>query len=305
MLKSISIRNYGSNRRLDIDLDEQITCLTGESYTGKSWAIRALKWVSLNRPAGISFIRWGSKRSIVTVTTDKHSIARKRSKAENAYVVDGTPLHAFGNNVPSKVQKILNLSDLNFQTQQEMPHGVGPLFWFALGPGEVAKRLNKIVNLDLIDRTLGNLSKLVHRGKVERDVCRERRKEARDKAEELAFVEEMAMEWEEVSLAIADTKAIRDDMDALEGLLQEVLRQKLTIDGDRSHIQQADRELAKLEILREAIVEIQQEDKDLSFALDEIMQLEQDRKESLEERMYAADDYAKATKGRCPLCGRK
>jgi len=305
VIKTLFIRNYGSNRKMDIDLDKRITCLTGESYTGKSWAVRAVKWIALNRPSGISFIRWGSKSAVVIIETDKSDVSRRRSKTDNVYIVDGTPLKAFGNDVPDKVRKILNLSDLNFQTQQEMPHGAGPLFWFALSPGEVAKRLNKIVNLDLIDRTLGNLSKLVHRAKVELDVCRERRSEARAKAESLAFVDSMVVEWEEVKVVDGKAAALENETHALDCLIQDITQQKQTVNGAKVHLRQADMDLSELEALREAIIEIRQEEKDLSQVLDEIEQLESSLIEDRKELSWAEQNYAKAMKGRCPLCGRK
>jgi len=305
VIKTLFIRNYGSNRKMDIDLDKRITCLTGESYTGKSWAVRAVKWIALNRPSGISFIRWGSKSAVVIIETDKSDVSRRRSKTDNVYIVDGTPLKAFGNDVPDKVRKILNLSDLNFQTQQEMPHGAGPLFWFALSPGEVAKRLNKIVNLDLIDRTLGNLSKLVHRAKVELDVCRERRSEARAKAESLAFVDAMEEEWREVKVADDRVTKLENETHALDCLIQDITQQKQMVNEAKVHLRQADMDLSELEALREAIIEIRQEEKDLSQVLDEIEQLESSLIEDRKELSWAEQNYAKAMKGRCPLCGRK
>ena len=305
MIRTLSIRNHGSNHKIDIDLDERITCLTGESYTGKSWVVRAVKWLALNRPAGTSFIRWGTKRSTVSAGTDKHTVTRRRSKTENIYIVDGTSLKAFGNNVPAKVQKILNLSDLNFQTQQEMPHGAGPLFWFALSPGEVAKRLNKIVNLDLIDRTLGNLGKAVHRSKVELDICRDRRKEARERAEELSFVDEMVQEWEEIKDIQEQIRKVKHDYRALEEALLHVIWDQKEVKKTRQVSNEIIPELEHLEALRAEIIREWEQYQELAHMIGNIERGEKARAEALEELTHAQSDYVKAMKGRCPLCGRK
>lgn len=305
MISKLSIRNFGTNRRLDIDLDRRITCLTGESYTGKSWAVRAVRWVSQNRPSGTSFIRWGSKKSVVTIQVGKHTISRRRGKAENSYHYDGRPLKAFGNNVPDLVQKALNLSDLNFQTQQEVPYGSGPLFWLALSPGEVARRLNRIVNLDLIDKTLGNLGKAVHRAKVELDVCRDRRDEARRQAESLFFVREMVEEWEGVKEASAKTEKLDKQVEDLGTLLDEIAQQQSIVDAGKSRLEHADKDLSELEALREAIIRMDKDCDALSDVLDEIERLEREKAEALDELKRAKDEYDEAMKGRCPLCGRK
>jgi DNA repair ATPase RecN len=305
MLKSLSIRNFRSNKRLDIDIDPHVTCITGESYRGKSNAVRAIKWVALNRPSGTRFIRWGSKQCVVTIDTEKCKVVRKRGKSVNSYEVNGHPLKAFGNNVPDKIQRTLNLSEINFQIQQEMPHGDGPLFWFALTPGQVSKRLNAIVNLDVIDRTLGNLQTVVHKAKSTLDVCQERRKKAKEQAESLTFVEEMAGEWEEVKQAVERSEALDRETDELEALLTDISHQQRILQATKRHMDDADKDLRELESLWDTIIGMSKRHGELFLLLGEIRRLKREHAEACLDVLQAKKEYEEALGDRCPLCGSK
>jgi DNA repair ATPase RecN len=305
MISKLSIRNYKSNRRLDIILDPHVTTIVGESYQGKSNVIRGFKWVALNRPAGTHFIRWGSRQCLIRVDVDKHKIVRRRTKKDNVYLVDGHPLRAFGNDVPVSVGKILNLSTLNFQTQQEIPHGEGPLFWFALSPGQVSKRLNRIVNLEVIDRTLSNLQSASRQAHTSLEVCRERKDEAEKKAETLSFVDRMDRDWQEVRKVINKSEALQSLIDSLEEVLQEAIKQKTLIKASRFHLGESDGELREIEVLRKEIIRLDKEHDELLLLMGEIGRLEQNMENEL---IYLAEDekkYKALMKGRCPLCGRK
>jgi len=109
----------------------------------------------LNKPAGTSFISWGTDKAKVRLSVDDGKrIIRIRSKNTNIYRFGGKkkPYVAFGNDVPKDIAKILNLSEINFQSQHSAP------FWFCETAGEVSRQLNSIVNLELIDSTLTNIA---------------------------------------------------------------------------------------------------------------------------------------------------
>ncbi len=305
MISKLSIRDFGSNHKLDIELDPHVTCLTGESYTGKSWVLRALRWLCLNRPSGTQFIRWGSKKAVVEIQVGKHTIKRVRSKKENVYYLDGHKLEAFGNNVPALIGKILNVADLNFQLQQEMPHGDGPLFWFALTPGQVSKRLNAIVNLDVIDRTLGNLQSGVHKAKAVLDVSRQRKEQAKEQVKDLAFVKEMTCDWEQVKRTSLEAKEADDKQDRLGYLLNEVIKGQLTVDAMNFHVGEADKELSQLEALRDTIIKLDRRSRNLKSLLDDVEHLKRERAEALEDVEEAEKVYKKALGNRCPFTGKQ
>lgn len=132
-----------------------MTTIVGPSDAGKSAIVRALRLAALNRPNGALFVRHGTKACEVTVTTDKGTVVRKKGKGVNSYTVDGKVYAAFGNGVPAEVETVLNLSPDNFQRQLDLH------FWFADSGGQVSRKLNEIVNLDLIDKSLAKAASAV------------------------------------------------------------------------------------------------------------------------------------------------
>jgi hypothetical protein len=87
---------------------------------------------------------------------DNKYVSRKKSKYDNSYTISGgMELKALVHSVPDVVTNILNMGSINLQAQMDAP------FLLADSPGEVAKILNKIVNLEEIDRALFNASKKI------------------------------------------------------------------------------------------------------------------------------------------------
>ena len=149
MIRHIELRNFQKWKSLVLDLDPQITVLVGPTDVGKSAVIRALRWLCLNRPGGEEFRRFGSKLTKVRVTLlDGTTVQRIRSNTRNEYWVDDKVFRAFGTSVPVPVQEALGLTDSNFQSQMDS------VFWFSLGPGQLSREINDVVDLSAMDTAL-------------------------------------------------------------------------------------------------------------------------------------------------------
>ena len=223
-LERLKLKDFQRLRLFEVELDPLVTCLVGPSGSGKSAVLRGLRWIVLNRPSGDAFIRHGKKASRGELTVDGKRIVRKKGKGENKYalesvdqeggrkgnnevvgcpeageetdrlgdnrgLLDRGPGHgtyrAFGNDPPQAIQKILDVSEDSWQRQLDSP------FWFCLTPGQVAKEINRIVDLEVIDRTLGKLAAGSRRAKAELEVGRQRYLDAKAKRKGLAWVERM------------------------------------------------------------------------------------------------------------------
>lgn len=120
---------------------------------------------------------------------------------------------------------LLNLdSGLNFQRQHDAP------FWFSLTPGEVARELNKVVNLELIDRTLANAASEVRRIKAVINVSKERLDKSRKEADRLAWVKEADEALKEVEAKEAELTENRQKGAALASILQDLGKIQKRID---------------------------------------------------------------------------
>ncbi|MFH1609681.1 MAG: AAA family ATPase, partial [Candidatus Bipolaricaulota bacterium] len=192
MIERLQISDFQCHERLRVDFDPRITTVIGDSDVGKSAVLRALRWLVLNKPRGDGFVRFDAKRTTVLLEADGLRVGRRKGVGENAYRVDGEVYKSFGAEVPQAVGRLLNLGDENFGMQHDPP------FWFCLTPGELAKRLNAIVDLSAIDEVTGRVAARLRRAKAEREVVEARLAEARTEAESLDHVPEVAEDLERV-----------------------------------------------------------------------------------------------------------
>lgn len=152
MIKSIEINDFQCHEHKVIDFHPHVNMIVGTSDKGKSSIIRALTWVALNTPKGDSFIRHKADKASVEIKTNNNIVKRVKGKGENTYYLNDEKWESFGNNIPEPVTNALDLTELNFQLQHDTP------FMLSQTSGEVGRQLNKLVNLEIIDRTLKNLN---------------------------------------------------------------------------------------------------------------------------------------------------
>lgn len=191
MLEKIQIRGFGANEKLDVEFSSNVTSIVGKSFEGKSWILRALRWVMWNKPAGDAFINWDSDEAKVRLSIDGKKVIRVRSNRDNSYRLSGRvkPYVAFGNDVPRDISEFVNVSDkVNFQSQHTLP------YWFCETAGEVSRQLNSIVNLEVIDSTLAAIASEHRKAKVVIEVTEKALKEAIQEKKSLAYVEDLNIE---------------------------------------------------------------------------------------------------------------
>jgi exonuclease SbcC len=151
MINSIQIHNYQTHKDTKINLSKGVNVITGESSQGKTALLRALIWALTNKPSKGKPSWWDKNSSNVVVEfTDKTIIQRGRKKNLNYYKSSliNNDLTAFGQNVPDEIKQIVCMNDVNIHKQFDTP------FLLSSTAGDVAKLLNKIVNLEIIDSSL-------------------------------------------------------------------------------------------------------------------------------------------------------
>ena len=181
MITRIKIKDFQCHESLDIRLDPAITTILGPSDTGKSAIIRALRWLSLNTPRGDGFIRRGEKSASVATKVDGQVIGRERGKSENNYSLDAKEYRAMGGDVPPEIVGLLRLGPENFAGQHDSP------FWFGISPPELARQLNRIVDLEAIDTTVSRLAARTRTLGVEKGIVEVRIAQAQRALETLNY----------------------------------------------------------------------------------------------------------------------
>ena len=155
MLKQVELFNFESHRHSVIDMSNGINIFSGSSGQGKSSIRRAIMWAMTNKPNGSAMVSWsafdakGNQKEPcrVILTFDDLTIERQKGPLLNGYILNNEKtLEAVGTSLPDEVAALLNVSDVNMEDQ------LGAPFLLSESSGEVARYLNRIVNLDEADR---------------------------------------------------------------------------------------------------------------------------------------------------------
>src|SRR5690554_1179337 len=155
MIKRLVIRNFQSHKDTSLEFVPGVNVIIGQSDSGKTAIVRALRWAVWNRPLGDSFkSHWGGDTSVL-VEMDECRVERFKGKGGDHYLLDlkgsentATEFKAFGVEPPDEISRALGFSELNLQNQHDNA------FLISNNPGEVARHFNKVANIDQIDSSL-------------------------------------------------------------------------------------------------------------------------------------------------------
>lgn len=149
MFKSVSIQNFQSHAKTELNFHEGVNVIVGTTDGGKTAIIRALRWLIWNRPSGDALrSRWGGATN-VQLETEEGVITRSKDKIDK-YTLrlkgqEDIEFKAIGTSVPAEIQGVLNISEINLQNQHDAT------FLLSDTPGAVATHFNKVARLDRID----------------------------------------------------------------------------------------------------------------------------------------------------------
>jgi exonuclease SbcC len=159
MIKSLEITNFQSHKDSALEFSDGVNIIIGQSDSGKSAILRALRWCIWNRPSGDAIrSHWGGKTS-TTIVTDEGWIIRSKDKEEEYQLQRNNKIlsfKAFRTDVPKEIQDALNITEVNLAQQLDQP------FLLSDTAGEVASYFNKIARLDKIDTGTQNVNKEIN-----------------------------------------------------------------------------------------------------------------------------------------------
>ncbi len=122
MIERIKLNNFQSHENSELVFSPGVNVIIGQSDSGKTAIIRALRWLVWNRPLGDAYISHWADKCSVEIEVDKHTIKRiKERKNSNAYYLDGKLFNAVGGDIPDEIMKLLNLHEINLQQQLDRP----------------------------------------------------------------------------------------------------------------------------------------------------------------------------------------
>jgi DNA repair protein SbcC/Rad50 len=306
MINSLTIQNFQSHKETKLEFDNGINIIIGQSDSGKSAVLRALNWVINNKPSGEAFrSNWGGDTEVklkIQIHDDYFQTpTRKKTNTKNTYsIVDPngvTGFSSFGQDVPEEIKQLLNFSPLNMSGQFDSP------FLLDMSGGEVARYLNKIVHLDVIDKSLSNIGKVLTKEKTDLKYKDGEFKEAESKMLEFDWIDEAegklaTLEGFQVSIN-EQKKFNKELLFHLNGM--EVLEEKLE---ELPDLDKYEDKIDKLIREQEEIVVQKQAMNRLSEMIENLL-VKEGQIRTIEKNLESWEYQFKATMpSTCPLCGR-
>lgn len=335
-IEKIIVQNFQAQRYLEIDLQNQITSIIGESDVGKSSTIRALIWVLTNK-APADFISWGESECRVTLLIDGHEIIRLRNKSKNVYLLDGKEFACLRQGVPPEIDEIFKISSDNIQNQYDLS------FWFSDTGGELAKKINAIINLDVIDFVFSNISSMIRDTKSRIEIYEERLRASQQKAQRYHWLPEIERQIQLCRKISQKREAMVSKSDRVRSLISKLSDHSNKIDLEKKILHSYDSwhsvktetlaatkrserlkkivmNLEKLKSLKDfdfdtsefrtinklfaELSVFRRQKRSLQSLIDRFVELKQKKESLLRQMKSKQKQLDEAMKGKCPLCGR-
>ena len=278
MLKSAHIRNYLRHRNLTLEFSERVNVIAGISDGGKSSILEAMKW-PLKNTQGFGF-RYdpviagdkgpAPKKEEMTSTTlnfDDGTLMRQRNeRGVNQYILNDdlkNPLEDL-RKIPDEVTQLANIDEYNFQEQHDT------YFLLQDTPGEVARKLNRVSGLTLIDSSTKKIDSMESAVSGEMKQSKKTIEEKEERTEELAFLDKAEPLIGVIEKSITQREEFRKRRDTIFSIvdtLEDLTRKKAEVDdwleiekpyGElQALVDQREREAGRREALSELVSQIE------------------------------------------------
>ncbi|WP_263707519.1 AAA family ATPase [Shouchella tritolerans] len=169
---SVRLENFQSHLDSTLQFDKGLNVIVGQSDSGKTAVLRAVRWALFNQPRGTDFIRVGADFVRVTITMDSgRLIIRERTSSKNRYILkepggQDLVLEGFGSQVPEEVIQAHGMrpfridgdNEWHLQIAQQLD---GPFLLEA--PGSLrAKTIGRMSGAHYLDMAIRDTSKDVY-----------------------------------------------------------------------------------------------------------------------------------------------
>jgi len=257
--------------------------------------------VCWNRPSGDAIrSNWGGD-TLVEIKMPEGDIVRSKGKADYYQLYrasEALDFKAFGTNVPQEIITLLNINEINFQSQLDTP------FLLSETPGAVAAHFNKVARLDMIDVGLQNVQR-----------------EIRALEQRVEFGKE-AIEGTKASLAKFEyLDKFEAEVEVLESTEKELIalvngrRRLIKLVEDIKRVEEMQEEFVVITAVEPIVTTIlvnysqkrmlQEEYSTLEHLVDSMGSIEQRQLRSQENAVELEEQYHRDMPDVCPLCGNK
>jgi len=296
-IRRVQLQQFQKHTIKTIDFDEGVTSIVGRTGAGKSSILRAIRWISLNKPQGNVLTKKGRKTAIARLRTERAEISRIKSDTVNSYRIGKEEYKSFGSKVPQDVEELIGLEEINFQQQHD------PLFWISLTPGQLLKEINKINDMELMDIVLKRLKSRKRKSLSEISIRKESNDQLRQEIESL----DKAIEMEHRILPIEDKLEQLQETNARLSALEKSVNRVRTLHKDTEDLRQAIRrpEWGHLKGQIDECVEVSQKIESLDQKISKIREMRTKvQRNRMKAKSLRRKFNRKIRRSACPICGR-
>ena len=300
MIKSLHLQNFQAHEKLDLEFDPRVNVIVGPSNRGKTAIMRAFNWLFFNKPSGDFFRKWDSDRTLVEVILSNGTvISKERSNKDNIYFLNKEAFRAFGQSVPDPIAKALHLDSINVQEQMDPPFLVNE------SSGEVARQLNKVANLSVIDSAMSYINKVVRQNQSKLSSAKQELKELQDELRSMDWIEVL-----EPLIIAAESRQKQADMagktiQSLERLRRDLIVTETAIGQaaeDLEQLESLSRQFEKAVLLEQERNQWEEKIASLVRELEDIQYLNEQIEQTLVLKETKESLYKKKMPEVCPLC---
>lgn len=296
-IESLNIKGYQSHKNTTIRFHKGVNIFVGETDYGKSAIIKALRLAINNRPSGDEFISYWSDNTIIKTKVDGKVVKRKKGK-ENLYYIDKSKFQAFGQSIPEPVSKLFNISDVNIQHQLDTP------FLLSESPGEVARYFNKIVNLDIIDRSLTNISNCLKGERKDFSTKKDERDKLKKSLKDYSWLIDAEDELRKLEQTQSSINKVSKQIEEISSLITTI--ERIEIDKEKLiKLTKAKSKVYKLIKLNKEISKENNNYNKLSEFIENVEKTKRDIQIKTREKKKLKMEFDKLMPDVCPLCLQK
>lgn len=302
MIKNLTINQFQSHKDSEFEFCPGVNVIVGSSDRGKTSVLRALKWLIFNRAPGDFVSHWiekGQSALVQAELDDGTIVGRELDGRTNSYHLTGyeEAFTAFGKQIPEAVERALNMSELNFQSQHDPP------FLLSASSGEVARTLNQVANLSKIDTSLKWIGKQKRKTWSDLEHAKEEMRASKEALGALPDLGPVEVKMKRLRAIAERQKEINNSIEVLESIIESCQE----LQARKERLVDPSEAKSKMEEVDQSIVsrqELEGQVRNLRSWIREHKKLEEQKAQSEQDRQELHDEYKELMKGACPLCGR-
>lgn len=214
-IREVRLQNFQKHKSLRVKFAPGLNLIVGASDQGKSAVFRALKWLAMHG-SSTSLTTHGETSMQVGANIDGTVVTRFKTGKKNGYKAKDEEFVAVGKDQPDEIRQLVKLTDINFQAQHDPP------FLLGMTPGQIAREVNKIVDLQAIDTIMAKVKSKVTANRSVMNAVEPRIEAAKETRDSLEWVKDARKDWDVLVSMESDLKAGSDRIESVTGTIEDI-----------------------------------------------------------------------------------